>query len=284
MKRRSDAPSVIVIPDTQIEPGKPDEHCRWIGQWIVDEFAGDDTLTIVHLGDHAAMQSLSSYERPGSKAMEGARYRADIDAANAAFDKLNAPLDTYNTRRSRAKKATWSPRKVLTLGNHEDRITRYANEHPQLDGAIGLHDLNYADHGWEVVPFLQIVTVHGIAISHYFENPNNGRPIAGTIENTIRAVGGSFIQGHKQGLRVGIAETPLGRRRGIVAGSYYVVGESYRSPQAQDEWRGCLCLFEVRDGDYCLLELSLDYLCRRATGQSVADWVRDWKSERGDRT
>jgi hypothetical protein len=48
--------------------------------------------------------------------------------------------------------------------------------------------------------------------------------------------------------------------RGIVAGSFYQHYEDYKGPQANDHWQGCLMLHEVEDGDFCLLELSLNYL------------------------
>ena len=49
-----DASSIthVVIPDTQAKAGVPTEHLRWIGQYIVDQYAGRDHIKIVHLGDH----------------------------------------------------------------------------------------------------------------------------------------------------------------------------------------------------------------------------------------
>ena len=58
----------VVIPDTQAKPGVPTDHLRWIGQYIVDEFR-DLPIKIIHLGDHADMPSLSSYDK-GKKSMQ----------------------------------------------------------------------------------------------------------------------------------------------------------------------------------------------------------------------
>ena len=66
----------LVIPDTQAKDGTPTDHLRWIGQLIVDEHPD----TVVHLGDHADMPSLSSYD-VGKRSFEGRRYSADIEAA-----------------------------------------------------------------------------------------------------------------------------------------------------------------------------------------------------------
>ena len=60
----------IVIPDSQVRPGVPTAHLGWIGQYILDEFAGHPNVKIIHLGDFADMASLSSYDK-GKKRMEG---------------------------------------------------------------------------------------------------------------------------------------------------------------------------------------------------------------------
>ena len=56
-----------MIPDTQVTPDTPTDHLEWIGHYLA-EIRPD---VIVHIGDHADMESLSSYDR-GKKASEGA--------------------------------------------------------------------------------------------------------------------------------------------------------------------------------------------------------------------
>jgi hypothetical protein len=80
----------IVIPDTQAKANVPTDHLRWIGQYIVDNWH-DTPVKIIHLGDHADMPSLSSYDK-GKKSMEGRRYQQDIEAANAAWAILNEAI------------------------------------------------------------------------------------------------------------------------------------------------------------------------------------------------
>ena len=70
-----------------------------------------------------------------------------------------------------------------------------------------------------------------------------------------------------------MVETVGGRRRGIVAGSCYLHNEEYRGPQATNEWRGILVLHEVMDGDYCLMEVSLAWLCRRYAGCTLEKFM-----------
>jgi hypothetical protein len=50
--------------------------------------------------------------------------------------------------------------------------------------------------------------------------------------------------------------------RGLIVGSFYQHDEEYKGYQGNNHWRGCIMKHEVKDGNYCLLELSLNYLLR----------------------
>lgn len=256
----------IVIPDTQVKPGVPLDHLSWIGRYIVDAFRDHPRLRVIHLGDHADMESLSSYDK-GKKEMEGRRYRRDIEAANYGFDLLNAALIEENERRRRNKERLWLPDRHILLGNHEDRITRAVSSDAALEGTIGTDDLNYAQHGWIVHDYLEVVVLEGVAYSHYFYNAMNGRPYTGMIETRIKQVGQSFTQGHQQtlmyGLHWGLSERA---RHGLVAGSCYLHDEDYKGPQGNRHWRGIIVCHQVEEGSYSPMFVDLDYLCRRYQG------------------
>lgn len=240
-----------VIPDVQAKPGVPLEHLEWAGRFIAEKRPD----VIVCIGDFADMPSLSSYDK-GKKSFEGRRYKADIDAAHVAMDRLMAPI---------VKEPGYSPRLVMTLGNHEHRIVRATDNEPMLDGTIGLEDLGYEHFGWEVIPFLKVIKIDGIAYSHYFYNNNTGKPLAGlNLDTRLKTIGMSFSMGHQQGLMTAIRDLADGtRQRGLVAGSFYQHQEEYRGPQGNGHWHGIIMKHEVRDGNYDLMEVSLDYLRRR---------------------
>lgn len=245
---------IVVIPDTQVRDDVPTEHLAWAGWYIGEHFGGKRNITIVHLGDHWDMPSLSSYDR-GKKAMEGRRYVDDIKAGNDAMDLLVGSMRD-------AAPPRWKPRRIFLHGNHENRITRAIEDNAQAEGAFSLDHLNLD--GWEVYPFLDVVTVHGVMFSHYFYSPGNGRPYSGeNMDTRLRAIGGSFVQGHQQGLRYGVRESIRGLSHGLVAGSFYQHSEQYRGPQARGEWRGIVVLNDVRDGDLDVMPVRLDYLARR---------------------
>ncbi len=211
-------PTHIVIPDTQVKNGVPTYHLRWIGRYIVDQFKNQPDVTIIHIGDHWDMPSLSAYDK-GKKAMEGRRYALDIEAGNDGFDLLNEPLNDFNRKQRKHGRPEWIPRKVFTLGNHENRITRATEDNAQLDGVVSLDDLNAEGHGWEVIPFLEPIFVDSVAYCHYWYNPNTGRPYGGLVDTRLKQIGHSFTMGHQQGLQYSLRTVAKKTQHGLVAGS-----------------------------------------------------------------
>ena len=261
----------VVIPDTQAKPDSPTDHLRWIGQYIVDQFH-DQPIKIIHLGDHADMPSLSSYDK-GKKSMEGRRYIEDIKAANDAWDILNAPLNEFNLNRRKTRHAKWLPERHILLGNHEDRINRAVESDAQLEGVISTDDLIYSKTGWQVHPFLSPVFLDGVGYSHYWYNPMNGRPLGGTAEGRLKTLGHSFTMGHQQTYLTAIRYVNDQQQRGLIAGACYLHDEDYKGPQGNHHWRGILIKHQVNNGAYDLMEVSLDYLCRRYEGVSLDRFI-----------
>ena len=259
----------LIIPDTQAKPGVPTDHLRWIGRLIVDVKPD----VVVHLGDHADMPSLSSYD-VGRRSFEGRRYADDIKAANDAFDVLNAPLDDFNDHRRAMKEKKFKPRRIITLGNHEDRITRATNDDAKLHGLLSTDDLNYADHGWEVVPFLKPIEVDGIWYCHYYAAPFTGRPFGGTAATRLKTIGHSFVMGHQQMLDHALRFLTDGSQQlGIVAGAAYLHAEDYKGVQNNAHWRGVILLEQVENGAADPRFISLDQLCRRYEGKPLAAFM-----------
>lgn len=259
----------IVIGDTQVKPGVPTAHLGWIGQYIADEFWGEDVV-LVHVGDHWDMESLSSYDK-GKKGMEGRRYTKDIDAGNSAWCELNTPIRQEDRRR----KKVWKVRKVITPGNHEARILRACEDDAQLDGVISFDDFNAKEWGWEVPGYLEPVVIDGIHYAHFFYNPNTGRPYSGeNLATRLKTIGHSFTMGHQQGLNY--AQRVVGSRRhhGLVNGSCYLHDEKYLGPQGNGYWRGIVVCHQVEDGQYDPMMVSLEYLCRRYEGKTLATFLK----------
>lgn len=248
----------IVIPDVQLKPDVPVEHIDWIAKYIVEK--KPDSLIII--GDWADMSSLSSYDK-GKKSFEGRTYKADILAANDGLQRLMAPIETERERVARNKKGKWNLRKVVTLGNHEDRITRAIEVQRELDGLISLEDLFFKQWGFEVYPFLQPVVVDGVAYCHYFVSGVMGRPIT-SARAILTKRHMSCVAGHQQGHDIATDSRADGKRiTAIIAGSCYLHDEAYLNHQSNQHWRGILVLNDVQEGVFDEMPVSLNFLRER---------------------
>lgn len=246
------------IPDVQARPGDDFTFLRRIGQYIADK----QPDVIICGGDFADMPSLSSYD-VGKRQYEGRRYRADCDAALEAMEALMRPIESLQDSQKRNKKKVYSPRMVMTLGNHENRINRAVDNDPKIEGLIHVNNLGYKEFGWEVYPFLEVVVIDDIAYSHYFPTGVAGRP-ATTANAQLSKKHMSCVAGHQQGLQIATAHRADGRRlTSIIAGSCYEHDEDYMGPQGNKHWRGALMFHEVNDGQFDLMPVSLDYLNKR---------------------
>lgn len=238
--------NTLVIADTQVKPGVDIKHLEALGEYIADT----RPARIVHIGDHWDMPSLSSYDR-GTLAIEGRRVREDIEAGNEGMRVLLKPLRDLQRHQSNCKKRVYRPEMHFHIGNHEERLKRYENHNPIVAGMFGYDQLDLR--GWTVHDFLDVNVIEGVSFSHYFYNPNTGRPIGGTAENRLNKIKTSFVQGHEQGLKYAV-EAVLGLKRiqGLVVGSFYTHDENYKGPQGNAHWRGCALLKNHKDGDYAL--------------------------------
>lgn len=229
-------PTIFVIGDTQCKQGIDNTYMHWIGAYI----ARKKPDIIVHIGDHYDMASLSTYDK-GQLSAEGRRVRADIAAGDEGLDILEQHIQSV---------PNYNPRKVVTLGNHEERIDRYVSTHPELHGFMGTEFLAFSKYGWEVQPFLKPVDICGINFVHYLANPMTGKPFGGTALSRLKNVGESYVMGHQQVFDY--AERPLqlsGRKQlGMIVGACYEHDEGYKGYQGNHHFRGCVMLYECSDG------------------------------------
>jgi hypothetical protein len=251
---------ILVIPDTQVVPGSNNQHLRALGNLALERKPD----VIVHIGDHWDMHALSSYD-VGKKSAENSRYQEDIDAGIDAMLEFLEPVASYNRKRYLQKKKPYTPRKVFTIGNHENRITRYVNDYPVLQGKLSFKDLLLEDMGFEVYDYLEIVDIEGIKFSHLFLNPESvsRRPFSSGIDYQAKILGFSFVAGHLPGLQIANPRYTLDGRvlRGVIAGSFYIHDFGYQNPpQGNKYWRGALMLKNVKDGNFMLEELPLEWL------------------------
>lgn len=247
-----------IIPDVQAKPGIDFTYLNNIGKYIVDK--KPDVL--VCIGDFADMPSLSSYDK-GKKAFEGRRYLADIQASHEAMEALMEPLNTFNRKAKANGKKQYHPQRILTLGNHEERINRAVNLQPELEGVLDISHLNYSKYGWDVYPFLEVAYADGVAYSHYFTSGVLGRPVTSS-RALLTKKHQSCVMGHTQQMNVATDYradgTPI---TAIMAGTCYEHDESYLGPQGNAYFRGIHFLYEVENGSFFHHPISLHYLNKK---------------------
>jgi hypothetical protein len=248
-----DALKILVLPDVQAKHGNDFSFLTSIGNYILAKKPD----VIVCIGDFADMESLSTYDK-GLKAFEGRSYQRDIWAAREAMDALLTPLYEYNKEQKKQKRKSYQPRMVLTLGNHEARITRAINEDRKLDGLISIDDLPYQD--WEVFPFLEVVLIEGVAFSHYFTSGLMGRPIT-TAQALLNKQHMSCVAGHQQGRQVAFGKRADGKgMTALIIGSCYEHDEEYLGKQGNSHWRGLYLLHGCKDGEFDECAVPLSYI------------------------
>jgi len=226
----------FVIPDVQAKPGNDFTFLRNIGHYIVEK--KPDVL--VCIGDFADMPSLSSFD-VGKKSFEGRRYKTDIAYAKRGMELLVEPWK---------KLRGYDPQLILTLGNHEDRISRCVEADPKMEGVIGLSDLGYENFGWRVLPFLEPIVIDGVAYCHYFTSGMMGRPVT-TATALLTKKHMSAVMGHVQGRQIAYATRADGKQMtALFVGGYYQHDEQYLNWQGNKHWRGLWVLQEVSDGSF----------------------------------
>ena len=248
----------MVIPDTQVKDGVPLDHLTWAGKYA----AHKKPDTIVMIGDFADMPSLGMYD-VGKKSFEGRRYRLDIEAAHRGMNLLMEPIWEEQIRQRRNKEKIWKPNLVLTLGNHEDRISRAVESDSKYEGVVSLADLKYEGYGWKVVPYLEPIIIDGVAYCHFFTSGILGKPVA-SASALVTKKHQSCVMGHVQGRQIAYGTRADGRQiTGLFVGGFYQHDEEYLRWQGNKHWRGIWILHEVNDGEFDECPISLNYLQRK---------------------
>jgi len=238
--------SILVVGDAHARPDCDNRRFDALANFI-DEKRPD---RIVFIGDVADMASLSSYDK-GSVRAEGRRYADDIGSVRDATHRVSAPVKAMRERAINLHRRRYDPSIHITLGNHEERINRAANEDPRLHGHISIADLGYGDAGWEVVPFLHPLELDGIVFQHYFTTGIMGRPIGGDnhasllIKKNFRSsvCGHSHLRGYAENV-----DAVGNRVFGLVAGCFDEQLDNYQYTKDQHRWWSGLCMLHDVDG------------------------------------
>lgn len=233
---------VLVIGDSHAGPHQSLRRYRWLGRFCADL----QPAVIVDIGDWWSMESLSSFEKPGSLRFEGRRYWEDIDAGVAAQEVFRSAMD---------KAKSYKPRLIRTLGNHEHRVTKAGEADARFLELFTLDDLRSATYGWEQFPFLRAAEIGGVHFAHYFNSPGTSKPVSGTGANPPRLLFQKWkvaaVWGHSHVYSHWIEAVYGGGFRHIAnAGCFFEHDEPWAGEDNRRWNRGLLYLRNVRDGSF----------------------------------
>jgi len=247
----------LIIPDSHCSPDQSNERWYALNRLIADR----EPDVIVDIGDRFDMASLCSYDK-GTQKAEGRRYTEDLAAGHESLEIQQEGLAAINSGR---KYKIYNPRKIVTLGNHEHRISRAAQEAPELFGFLSVKDLRYEEFGWEFHDFMKPVQVDGVAYCHYFISGVMGRPIGGEhgASNVIRKHFTSSVWGHSHVYDYCERTDTFGKRlQAVNVGCFFE--EDYwagYAGEANKLWRkGITILNDVEDGTFDLEFISVKRL------------------------
>jgi len=264
LKKRSH----LFIADCQTKPGVPLNNLVWIGKYMAEHTPD----VVINIGDFEDCHALSYWDK-GKIQFEGRRVSEDDACTDLALELL------YGTA-ANANPEWWeTTRTVMTQGNHEYRRIRAIESSPELHGLLHTTHPGYYEWHDDVVAFGDAIIVDGIAYSHFFQDPNTGRPMGGMIHTKLRKVGMSFSAGHTPGFEYAEVQNFAGITRiGMVAGAGYLHYEDYKKGQGnKGHWRGIVVKNEVENGSYDLMKVSLDYLCRKYEGVTLKEFANNPK-------
>jgi hypothetical protein len=228
--------TIGLYPDAHVKPGHDQRPVAAIAKW----FAHEGVDLIINIGDFSDMPSLSSYAK-GKAEIEGKRIATDLAYTDEMLDHFNYNLYGHQCD------------KIITLGNHEERLDRLQSDEPQLEGAFGDDPFSYHAHGYYVYDYLDIVRVNGVSFSHAFINPTSlmGTIQGGSADIRMKNIGFPHVAGHQHGplihgQRMLGDGTPLST---LILGCAHTENHSYWG-KGKDVYRGAAVLRNVRNGSY----------------------------------
>ena len=138
-------------------------------------------------------------------------------------------------------------------GNHEDRIDRFVEENPELDGTLKISDLKFKDYGWQEIPYKQNKVLNGVYYAHHFPSGILGSAISG--ENIARTLltkhKVSATVGHSHLLDYATSTLPNGKKlHALSAGCYLNHKEHFARDTQHMWWSGIVVKREVTNGSY----------------------------------
>jgi len=177
----------------------PDIHYPHYEQRVmdaVDEFIIDyEPDELVYMGDQISLDCISFWNKRKPLLKEGQRLLDDFDGFNESVLLNHENITSPEIKRT------------FMIGNHEYRLTLYAQEHPELAGFVDIErHLNLIDRGYKIVPFNEIHKVGKLSVIHgYYWNKYHAA-------KTLEAFEGNVVYSHVHNPQMYAKVSPVDRK------------------------------------------------------------------------
>ena len=243
----------LVIPDQHAHPEHDNNRADWLGEYM----AVLQPDVVINIGDAIDFPSLCSYDK-GKRSFHNKRYADDIHAHLDFQTRLWAPLKRRKKR---------MPITYFFEGNHEDRLRRAIELHPELDGALSYDHLELG-RWYDSITLYEgatpgVKSINGVAYAHYFVSGVMGQPIGG-IHHAASLLAKHYVSctcGHSHLADFAIRTNADNvKMMGLVAGCYIDKPHSYAGV-CNHLWNpGIVVKRNVENGHYDPEFISLDTL------------------------
>lgn len=151
----------------------------------VEQYMATLTLAgIINIGDFLDMETISSFSEGRPRLIEGKYISADIAEANKILDRHIGI----------ARKKNPKARYVYLQGNHEHRIERFLDEHPQFQGLLDIeHLLKFKERGIEWIRSWEKGEIFALGKAHFTHGQATGQYHA---KKMVEDYGDSIFYGH----------------------------------------------------------------------------------------
>jgi predicted phosphodiesterase len=223
----------LVLPDIHI----PDEDKQSIA--AVENLMRDYRFDgCIYLGDILSFDCISSHNIGNLRAVEGTRILADYDKAAALLDRHAAIL----------RKKNKNCKIIFIEGNHEHRITRYIDAHPQMEGMVEVPiALELKRRGIVWVPYWSEGEVYKVGAATFIHGRyvNNGH-----AKKHVTNYGCSVFYGHTHSIdSYSLPRYEPGSHIGQSLGCLCLPQKYMRG--APDKWHQAIALFQFgADGNF----------------------------------
>jgi len=177
----------------------PDIHHPYYDERVMDsvgEFMVDyQPHEIVYMGDQLSLDCISGWNKNKPLLKEGQRLIKDYENFDRDILQVHERITGSETRRT------------FMIGNHEERVNWYIEQHPELEEIIDIdRNLKLTERGYRIVPFNGIYKIGKLSVIHgYYWNKYHAT-------KTLEAFEGNVVYAHVHNPQMYAKVSPVDRK------------------------------------------------------------------------